>query len=444
MKPVVAIVGRPNVGKSTLFNRIARKRKSIVADEPGTTRDRNYADIHWEGKDFILIDTGGFEPTAKDDVNIHILRQIQVAIEESDLIISLTDGREGLTPTDVEVVERLREIDKPVLYGVNKIDGQKQEENVYEFYRLGVETLYPISAQHGRGVGEILDDAIGLLPPSCEVEYNEDLVKIAVLGRPNVGKSSLVNRILGNERVIVSEKPGTTRDAIDTYVEVGDSKYLLIDTAGIRRKGKISQRLEKYSIIEALKGIERCNVALILIDGEEGITEQDARIAGLAHERGKASILVVNKWDLVEKDTHTASKYEGDIRVNLKFMPYAPIIFVSALTGQRALKIIDMVAAVAEQYRMRVITSELNKVFEKIIRSYSLPFYQNRQLKLYYITQVSTRPPTFVVFVNYPKGIHFSLKRYIVNRIRENCGFDRTPIRVIFREKNGRDIKKKR
>ncbi len=435
MKPVVAIVGRPNVGKSTLFNRIARKRKAIVADEPGTTRDRNYADVHWDGVDFLLIDTGGFETEIKSEVDEHIVQQIQLAIEEADLIIFLTDGREGLTPGDMEVAKKLREGTKPLLHVVNKIDGQRQEGDIYAFYELGVETLYPISAEHGRGVGDLLDDAINLLPQSSKEEDDEDLLKIAVLGRPNVGKSSLVNKVLRDERVIVSDKPGTTRDAIDTRVEIGERKYLLIDTAGIRRKGKISRQLEKYSIVQALRSIDKSDVALILIDGEEGITEQDARVAGLAHDKGKASVLVVNKWDLVEKDTHTAARYEEDIRDNLKFMPYAPVIFVSALTGQRILKVMDLVDGVAEQHRGRVATPDLNKLLEKIVRSHSPPFYRNKELKLYYIAQVSTRPPTFVIFVNYPKGIHFSYKRYIINRIRESFGFDRTPIRIIFRGK---------
>jgi len=435
MKPVITIVGRPNVGKSTLFNRIARKRKAIVTNEPGTTRDRNYADVHWDDLDFLLIDTGGFESKTKDEVDIHIIQHIQLATEEADLIIFLVDGKEGLTPTDIDIANRLRGARKPVLHVVNKIDGLKHEEGVYDFYRLGVGILYEISAEHGRGVGDLLDDVVAHFPLSSRTEQDEDLVKIAVLGRPNVGKSSLVNRILGNERVIVSEKPGTTRDAIDTPLEIGEKKYLLIDTAGIRRKGKISRQVERYSIVQALKSIDKCHVALILIDGKEGITEQDARIAGLAHDRGKASIIVVNKWDLVKKGTHTASRYVEDIRNNLKFMRYAPVIFVSALTGQRTLKIITMVDRVAEQHHSRVMTSELNKAFGNIVRSNSPPLYRNKELKLYYMTQVSTRPPTFVIFANYPQGIHFSYQRYITNSIRENFGFDKTPIRVIFRER---------
>lgn len=435
MKPIIAIVGRPNVGKSTLFNRIARRKKAIVGDEPGVTRDRNYAEAEWNGGVFLLIDTGGFEPGVNDEVALHIHQQVQLAIEEADLIIFLVDGKEGLTSTDIEIAKRLREVNKPVLHVINKIDGERQEEEIYDFYRIGVENLYPISAQHGRGVGDLLDEALNLLPPSSEIRYNESLVKIAVLGRPNVGKSSLVNRILGNERVIVSEKPGTTRDAIDTPLKIGEKEYLLIDTAGIRRKGRIGRQLEKYSVVEALKSIDRCDVAVILIDAKEGITEQDAKIAGLAHDKGRASVLVVNKWDLIEKDSYTIYKYTEDIRYNLKFIRYAPIIFVSALTGQRALKIIDLVDRVAEQYQRRVPTSELNRVFEEVILSNPPPMYRNKELKLYYITQVSIKPPAFVIFVNYPEGIHFSYERYIVNKIRENFEFDGTPVRVFFRKR---------
>jgi len=435
MKPIIAIVGRPNVGKSTLFNRIARRKKAIVGDEPGITRDRNYAEAEWNGGVFLLIDTGGFEPGVNDEVALHIHQQVQLAIEEADLIIFLVDGKEGLTPTDIDIAKMLREVNKPVLHVINKIDGERQEEKIYDFYRIGVENLYPISAQHGRGVGDLLDEALNLLPPSSEIRYNESLVKIAVLGRPNVGKSSLVNRILGNERVIVSEKPGTTRDAIDTPLKIGEKEYLLIDTAGIRRKGRISRQLEKYSVVEALKSIDRCDVAVILIDAKEGITEQDAKIAGLAHDKGRASVLVVNKWDLIEKDSYTIYKYTEDIRYNLKFIRYAPIIFVSALTGQRALKIIDLVDRVAEQYQRRVPTSELNRVFEEVILSNPPPMYRNKELKLYYITQVSIKPPAFVIFVNYPEGIHFSYERYIVNKIRENFEFDGTPVRVFFRKR---------
>ena len=435
MKPIIAIVGRPNVGKSTLFNRIARRKKAIVGDEPGVTRDRNYAEAEWNGGVFLLIDTGGFEPGVNNEVALHIHQQVQLAIEEADLIIFLVDGKEGLTSTDIEIAKRLREVNKPVLHVINKIDGERQEEEIYDFYRIGVENLYPISAQHGRGVGDLLDEALNLLPPSSEIRYNESLVKIAVLGRPNVGKSSLVNRILGNERVIVSEKPGTTRDAIDTPLKIGEKEYLLIDTAGIRRKGRISRQLEKYSVVEALKSIDRCDVAVILIDAKEGITEQDAKIAGLAHDKGRASVLVVNKWDLIEKDSYTIYKYTEDIRYNLKFIRYAPIIFVSALTGQRALKIIDLVDRVAEQYQRRVPTSELNRVFEEVILSNPPPMYRNKELKLYYITQVSIKPPAFVIFVNYPEGIHFSYERYIVNKIRENFEFDGTPVRVFFRKR---------
>ncbi|MFH2012945.1 MAG: ribosome biogenesis GTPase Der [Pseudomonadota bacterium] len=436
MIPVIAIVGRPNVGKSTLFNRIARRKKAIVGDEPGITRDRNYAEVQRDGRSFLLIDTGGFEPGVNDEMSLHIYQQVQLAMEEADLIIFLVDGKEGLTPADIEIANKLREVNKPVLHVINKIDGDSHEEKVYDFYRLGIENLYSISAEHGRGVGDLMNDVLDLLPKHSEIKYSESIIKIAVIGRPNVGKSSLVNRIIGNERGIVSEKPGTTRDAIDTPFKIGEKDYILIDTAGIRRRGRISRQLEKYSVIGALKSISRCDVALILIDAEEGITEQDAKIAGLAHDKGRASVLVVNKWDLVEKDTYTILKYTEDIRYNLKFLRYAPIIFVSALTGQRALKILDLVDKVAEQYQSRVPTSELNRVFEDIKRDNPPPRYRNRELKLYYITQVSIKPPSFVIFVNFPEGIHFSYERYITNKIRENFGFEGTPVRVFFRKRS--------
>jgi GTP-binding protein len=435
MKPVIAIVGRPNVGKSTLFNRIVGRKKAIVGDEPGITRDRNYAEAEWDGWEFLLIDTGGFEPGIDDEVTLHVHQQVRLAIEEADLIIFLVDGKEGLTATDIEVADRLREVNKPVFHVINKIDGERQEEKIYDFYQLGVKNLYPISAQHGRGVGDLLNEVLSILPPSSEIKCNENLVKIAVLGRPNVGKSSLVNKILGNERTIVSEKPGTTRDAIDTPLKIGEKEYLLIDTAGIRRKGRISRQLEKYSVVEALKSIDRCDVALILIDAKEGVTEQDAKIAGMAHDKGRASVLVVNKWDLIEKDSYTIYKYTEDIRYNLKFIRYAPIIFVSALTGQRALKIIDLVDRVAEQYQRRVPTSDLNRVFEEVIRYNPPPMYRNKEMKLYYITQVSIKPPAFVIFVNYTEGIHFSYERYIINKIRENFELNGTPLRVFFKKR---------
>ncbi|MGB4549817.1 MAG: ribosome biogenesis GTPase Der, partial [Syntrophales bacterium] len=341
MKPLIAIIGRPNVGKSTLFNRLSEGKKAITIDEPGATRDRNYAESSWEGRFFTVIDTGGFEPVSTEKILVQMREQTLLAIEEADIIIFLMDGREGLTPSDEEIAKLLRRVPKPVFYVVNKIDGPKHDALAYEFYRLGVEKLYTLSAEHGRGVDDLMMDVVEKIPPAEEIEADEERIRIAVVGRPNVGKSSLVNKILGYERTIVNPLPGTTRDAIDTPFEYRDKKYLLIDTAGIRRKSRISMTLEKYSVIEALKTLNRCDIALILIDAEDGVTEQDARIAGLALEKGVASILVVNKWDLIEKDNATVGAHVKKLRDTLKFLSFAPIIFVSADTGQRVMRIFE-------------------------------------------------------------------------------------------------------
>jgi GTP-binding protein len=360
VKPIVAIIGRPNVGKSTFFNRLSKRKKAIVIDEPGATRDRNYEDCTWNSRDFILIDTGGFEPVSREKILIQMREQTNLAIEEADTIIFLMDGREGLTPSDVEIANLLREVEKPTFFVINKIDGPKQEALAYEFYRLGIEKLYTISAEHGVGVGELLDDVVEYLPVPDAVSEDEQRIRIAVIGKPNVGKSSIINKMLGYERTIVNPLPGTTRDAIDTPFELNDRKYLLIDTAGIRRKSKISITLEKYSVIQALKTISRSDIALILIDAEEGITDQDTKIAGLAFERGVVCIIVVNKWDLLEKDNSTMGNYVRNIKEKLKFLSFAPTLFVSALTGQRVIKIFDTIETAYSQYTKRVQTSTLN------------------------------------------------------------------------------------
>ncbi len=435
MKPVIAIVGRPNVGKSALFNRIAGGKKAIVWDEPGVTRDRNYADVEWEGKSFTLIDTGGFEPISKDRLFIQMREQCQLAMEEADVILFVMDGKEGLTPSDKEVADILRKLNKSVFYIVNKIDGPKHEERALEFYGLGVETIYSISAEHGYGVKGLMDQVAKVLPSLPDEKWDKDVTKIAVLGRPNVGKSSLVNRMLGYRRVLVDEAPGTTRDAIDTLLERDGRRYVLIDTAGIRRKSRISLRLEKYSIVEALRTIDRSNVALLLLDSREAVTDQDARIGGFIHEKGKGCILVVNKWDLVEKDSQTMVQYERDIREGLKYLPYAPILFISALTGQRVNQVLDVIDRVADQIRKRVPTSQLNKYFGRWVEAFPPPLYKSRQVKLNYITQVSTAPPTFVIYTNKPEGIHFSYERYLLNQMREAFGFEGVPIRLLFRKK---------
>ncbi len=435
MKPIIAIVGRPNVGKSTLFNRIAGGRKAIVWDEPGATRDRNYAEVEWEETAFTLIDTGGFEPVSKDRLFIQMREQCQLAMEEADVILFTMDGKEGLTPSDKEVADILRKLNKPVFYIVNKIDGPKHEERILEFYGLGVETVYSVSAEHGYGVRGLMDRVIKALPSLPEEKWDKDVTKIAVVGRPNVGKSSLINRLLGYKRVLVDEAPGTTRDAIDTPLERDGRRYILVDTAGIRRKSRISLRLEKYSIVEALRTIDRSDVALLLLDSREGVTDQDARIGGFIHEKGKGCILAVNKWDLVEKDSQTMVEYEGDVRESLKYLLYAPILFISALTGQRVSKVLDAVDHVSDQAKKRISTSQLNKCFREWVEKFPPPLYKNRGVKLNYITQVSTAPPTFLIYTNRPKGIHFSYERYLLNQMRETFSFEGVPVRLLFRKK---------
>ena len=435
MKLVIAIVGRPNVGKSTLFNRIARGKKAIVWNEPGVTRDRNYADVEWDESTFTLIDTGGFEPVSKDRIFIQMREQCELAIEEANAILFVMDGKEGLIPSDKEIADILRQQKKPVFYIVNKIDGPKDEEKVFEFYGLGVEPIHSISAEHRYGVDGLMDEVIKVLPGSTEEKWDRDAAKVAVVGRPNVGKSSLINRLLGYKRVIVDEAPGTTRDAIDTLFERDGKRYVLIDTAGIRRKSRISLRLEKYSIVEALRTIDRSDVALLLLDSKEGVTDQDARIGGFIHEKGKGCILVVNKWDLVEKDSQTMGQYEREVREDLKYLTYAPILFISALTGQRIKKVLDVIDHVAEQTKKRIPTSPLNKYFGDWIEKLPPGLYKNRRVKLNFITQVSTAPPTFVIYTNFPGGIHFSYERYLLNQMRETFGFEGVPIRLYFRKK---------
>ncbi|MEK7374511.1 MAG: ribosome biogenesis GTPase Der [Thermodesulfobacteriota bacterium] len=436
MKPVIAIIGRPNVGKSTLFNRLAGGGKAIVIDEPGATRDRNYTDCTWNNRPFTLIDTGGFEPAAEVEILVQMREQTKLAIEEADIILFMMDGRDGLTPSDQEIARMLRVVKKTVFYTVNKVDGPRHEALVSEFYRLGIEKLYPISAQHGPGLDDLMDDVADCLPEAEPVKDGEgDRIRIAVIGRPNVGKSSLINRILGYERTIVNPVPGTTRDAIDTPITRDGKHYLLIDTAGIRRKSRISLTMEKYSIVQALKAIDRADIALILLDAEEGISEQDVKIAGLAMEKGTACILVVNKWDLVEKDNSTIGTYVEDIRYNSKFLEFAPIIFVSALSGQRVTKIFALIERVYAQYTRRVETGELNRKIREIIEANPPPGRQSRPHIFNYITQVAIKPPSFVLFVRNPDNIHFSYERYLVNRIREAFGFAEVPIRLFFRKK---------
>ena len=436
MKPVIAIIGRPNVGKSTLFNRLAGGGRAIVIDEPGATRDRNYADCAWQGRPFTLIDTGGFEPAAETEILVQMREQTKLAIEEADIILFMMDGRDGLTPADQEIARILRLVEKTGFFTVNKIDGPRHEALVAEFYRLGIAGLYPLSAQHGPGLDDLMDDVAALLPeaePAKDVDGER--IRIAIIGRPNVGKSSLLNRILGYERTIANPVPGTTRDAIEPPAPRDGKRYLLIDTAGIRRKSRISLTMEKYTIVQAIKAIDRADIALILLDAKEGISEQDVKIAGLAMEKGTACILVVNKWDLVEKDNSTIGAHVENIRYNSKFLEFAPIIFVSALSGQRVSKIFALADRVYAQYTRRVETGELNRKIREIVEANPPPGRQNRPHMFNYITQVAVKPPTFLLFVRDPAKIHFSYERYLVNRIRETFGFEEVPIRLLLRGK---------
>jgi GTP-binding protein len=434
MKPIVAIVGRPNVGKSTLFNRLTRSRKALVDDLPGVTRDRIYGDAKWDDVSFTLVDTGGFSDFESEQLAPLIRYQVEQAIEEAEAIIMLFDGRQGLTPVDTDLVQRLRQSSKPVFYGVNKIDGPRQEAALAEFAVLGVASLYPISAEHRYGVVDFMDALTAVLPQTA-VDTSSDRMRLAVIGRPNVGKSSLINRLLGDDRVMVGESPGTTRDAIDTICKVGNEEYLLIDTAGIRRKKQVRDKLEKFSILKALKSLNRCHIALITMDASKGITEQDVRIAGYCLERGRASIVLLNKWDLVDKEAASVKAYTQRVKERLKFLSFAPVLTISALTGQRTLKIFDWVRPVYEQYTTRVSTGRLNRVFETIRSRHAPPTHRGKQVKLYYVTQTSVAPPTFVCFVNYPEAVHFSYRRYVTNRLREALGLDRTPVRVLFRKR---------
>jgi GTP-binding protein len=445
MKPIVAIVGRPNVGKSTLFNRLTRTRDALVDDFPGVTRDRHYGEAQWDETAFTLVDTGGF--AGGDAFASQIRFQVLQAIDGADAIILMLDGKEGISPFDADIIEVLRQSDKQVFYAVNKIDGQEQEISVADFYGLGLDKLYPISAEHRYGLNDFLDDVVQSLPEAKETadtDPDHEMIRLAVVGRPNVGKSSLINCIIGQERLLVSDIPGTTRDAIDTVCRVNDRPYLLIDTAGIRRKGKVTQKLEKFSIIKALRSLDRCDVALIVIDADEGITDQDISIAGYAYDRGCGCIFLLNKWDLVAKNSHTVNAYYDSLRQQAKFLSFAPALTVSALTGQRVVKIFKLIDGVFSQYSERIGTGRLNKVVEDAVEANPPALHRGRRIKIYYAAQVSTRPPTIVCFVNYPGAVHFSYKRYLINRIRQETGLDKTPIRLIFRQREGRKQKRGR
>jgi GTP-binding protein len=445
MKPIVAIIGRPNVGKSTLFNRITRTKDALVDNFPGVTRDRHYGDANWNDVEFTLVDTGGF--TAGEDFADEIRFQVHQAIEDADVILLLFDGKGGISPFDKDILSLLRNIDKPIFYAVNKIDGAGQEIYLSEFYQLGLETLYPVSAEHRYGLTDLLDELARVLTglaPDPHDKPDEDMIRLAVVGRPNVGKSSLINRILGQNRLLVSDIPGTTRDAIDSVCKSNGKSYLLVDTAGIRRKGKVSRRLEKFSVIKALKSLDRCDVALIVMDAKEGVTDQDISIAGYAYDRGCGCIMLINKWDLVEKDSKTVKAYYERLEDRAKFLSFAPAMTISALNGQRVSKIFKLVDEVYDQYVHRISTGQLNKIMEKAIEKNSPSLHRGQRIKFYYAAQISTRPPTIVCFVNYPQAVHFSYKRYLLNQLREESGLDKTPIRMIFRQREGKNARQRK
>jgi len=434
-KPIVAIVGRPNVGKSTLFNRIVGQRLAIVENIPGITRDRLYQDAEWSGRSFTLIDTGGLDFNDDNEITSNVRKQAELAIEEADVILFVVDSRAGMTSNDGEIARLLRRSDRPVILVANKVE-QFNRSDYLEFYSLGLGDPIPVSAAEGLNTGDMLDAVVSHLPAAEEDDSDKDIIKIAVIGRPNVGKSSLVNKMLGQERVIVSNIPGTTRDAIDTFFEHNGRSYLLIDTAGIRRKSRIDLPTERYSVIRALRAIDRSDVVLMLIDAVEGVTEQDKKIAGYAHEQGKASVIVVNKWDLVEKDDRTTDVYTRNIREELGFMKYAPVMFISALTGQRVLKILQTVDSAAENYSMRVSTPGLNNLVRDSVQQNPPPTHKTRRLKIYYASQSGVKPPKFVFFINDPELAHFSYMRYLENQIRSAYGFQGTPIRFLLKRKN--------
>lgn len=440
-KPIVALIGRPNVGKSTFFNYIIGERKSIVEDTPGVTRDRIYADTEWRGRKFTIIDTGGIEPKSNDEILVQMKRQAQVAMETADVIIFLTDIKQGVTATDYEVATMLRKTGKPIVLVCNKADNiGETPDDIYEFYNLGLGDPLPVSALNQLGTGEVLDAIYDKFPEEVELDDDDEYIHVAVIGKPNAGKSSLINKILGENRLIVSDVAGTTRDAIDTKFENEYGKYVFIDTAGIRRKSKIEEDIEKYSILRAKTAIDNAHVCVLVIDATEGVTDQDAKIAGEAHESGKGVIILVNKWDAMEKETGTLENYKKTIREKLSYLAYAPILFVSALTGQRIDKLFPLINSVNENNSKRVSTSMLNDVIREAITAVQPPSDKGRRLKIYYATQASIRPPTFVILCNSAKLFHFSYQRYLINNIRDNFGgLEGTPVRLIIREKQKED-----
>ena len=435
-KPIVAIVGRPNVGKSTLFNVLAGEKISIVQDTPGVTRDRIYADINWLDYNFTLIDTGGIEPESDNIILKSMREQAEIAIETADVILFMTDVRQGMVDDDAKVADMLRRSKKPIVLVVNKVDSfEKFMPDVYEFYNLGLGDPHPISGSSRLGIGDMLDEVVSHFNESAKDDTEDERPRIAIIGKPNVGKSSIINKLLGEDRVIVSDIAGTTRDAVDTEIVRNGREYVFIDTAGLRRKSKIKEDIERYSIIRTVSAVERCNVAVLVIDATEGITDQDAKIAGIAHDRGKGMIIAVNKWDAIEKNDKTIYKFTEEIRNKLSYMPYAELLFISAQTGQRLPKLFETIDAVIENHSLRIATGVLNEIMSEAVARQQPPSDKGKRLKLYYITQVSVKPPTFVIFVNDKELMHFSYTRYIENRIRESFGFRGTPLKFIIRER---------
>ena len=441
MKPLIAIVGRPNVGKSMLFNKLVGQRLSIVEDTPGVTRDRLYAEAEWLNRKFDLVDTGGIEPGTDSEILAFMRQQAEIAIQNATVIIFLCDVKTGLTASDQEVANMLLRSGKPVVLAVNKMDqvGSTTNPDIYEFYNLGLGDPIAVSAVHGHGTGDLLDECFKYFPPEDEEEEENDVIKVAIIGKPNVGKSSLVNKILGEKRVIVSDMAGTTRDAVDSYFENQKGKYLLIDTAGMRKKSKVDDPIEKFSVLRATMAIERADVCLIMIDANEGVTEQDTKVAGLAHEAGKACIIVVNKWDSIEKDDKTMDRMRQDVRRDLSYMTYAPIVFISALTGQRVDRLFDLINYVNDQASLRITTGMLNSVLADATARVQPPTDKGRRLKIYYMTQIGIKPPHFVCFCNDAKLFHFSYQRYLENQIRSTFGLEGTPVRLTIRQKSDKE-----
>jgi GTP-binding protein len=432
-KPLVALVGRPNVGKSTLFNRLVGERVAIVEDLPGTTRDRLYGEYEWRGRDVALVDTGGIMPASGEDIGESIFEQAQIAIDDADVVVFMVDQRSGVSPVDEEIADLLRRADKPIVLAVNKADNVRQEMQALEFHSLGLGDPTAISATRGLNTGDLLDRIETLLPPSDREEENPDETRIAIVGRPNVGKSSLVNQLLGENRTVVSSTPGTTRDAVDTVMEYKDRRIILVDTAGIRRRGKIGRGIERYSVLRAFRAIDRADVAVLVIDATEPVAAQDAHVAGFVVDEAKGLVVAVNKWDLVEKESNTMRDYEAMIRRELRFLPYVPMVFISARTGQRVEHVIDLALSVQEQRQKRVPTATLNEVIRRAMADYPAPTHGGKHLKLFYMTQVAIDPPTFVAKVNDPELAHFSYRRFLENRLREKFDFTGTPIRIHFR-----------